>query len=253
MKHLLTILLFVSPLPLAAGFLTSDVVVLGEIHDNPHHHARQAELIAEIAPTAVVFEMLRPEEAELIDDTPRVEENMRVQAGEAEWSNMLDYLDVLLASPKIIGAALPREDVRRAFSESAAAVFGPDAQAYGLADAVAPDQLEIRKELQFMSHCEAMPLEMMGGMVEAQRLRDAAFARTVLEALNEFGAPVVLITGNGHARTDWGVPAFLEAARPEVSVHALGQGETGASLSAPFDAVEVWPTIERPDPCEAFK
>ena len=44
----------------------SDVIILGEVHDNPVHHLHQAQAIASLAPTAVVFEMLTPEQAKLI-------------------------------------------------------------------------------------------------------------------------------------------------------------------------------------------
>jgi uncharacterized iron-regulated protein len=114
-------------------------------------------------------------------------------------------------------------------------------------------ELETRKTLQFEAHCEAMPLEMMGGMVEAQRLRDAVFAETVLETLAAEGAPVVLVTGNGHARRDWGVPAYLALAAPDVSVITVGQGEGGTRPDGGFDAVFDAAPVDRPDPCAAFE
>ncbi|MEL7256204.1 MAG: ChaN family lipoprotein, partial [Pseudomonadota bacterium] len=40
-----------------------DVLILGEFHDNPTHHAVQADAVRVIAPKAVVFEMLTPAEA----------------------------------------------------------------------------------------------------------------------------------------------------------------------------------------------
>ena len=44
----------------------ADIVVLGEIHDNPEHHRVQAEIVAALAPAALVFEMIPQElEAEL--------------------------------------------------------------------------------------------------------------------------------------------------------------------------------------------
>jgi len=49
-----------------ARLTDADVALLGEIHDNPEHHVRQAEAIASLAPSAVVFEMLTPEQAETL-------------------------------------------------------------------------------------------------------------------------------------------------------------------------------------------
>ena len=88
-------------------------------------------------------------------------------------------------------------------------------------------------------------------MVEAQRVRDAHFARTVLDAIEQFGAPVVLITGNGHARTDWGVPTYLVRVAPDLKVYSVGQSEEGRIAGA-FDRVEDAPAVERADPCAAF-
>ena len=76
-----------------------------------------------------------------------------------------------------------------------------------------------RLNMQMDAHCGALPEEMLGGMVEAQRLRDAALAEGVLAALAESSGPVVVITGNGHARLDWGAPRMLERARPDIPSH----------------------------------
>lgn len=234
--------------------LSIDVVIVGEVHDNPAHHTRQADILAELAPTAIVFEMLTPEEASLLAATERSPEAMATATNGFHWSNIADYAGVLAASEGVIvGAALPRGDVRQAFSDGAATVFGSGAEGFGLTTPLPQEQFNTRKQLQFDAHCNAMPLEMMGGMVEAQRLRDAAFARTVLDALRMHGSPVALITGNGHARKDWGVPAFLTLAAPDVSVITVGQSEGGVPPQGGFDAVFDAPVIDRPDPCAAFQ
>lgn len=232
----------------------SDVLVLGEIHDNPEHHARQTTAINQLQPTAVVFEMLTPDEAQRLEPVTRTAQAMRDASVGFHWSNIADYADILASSPHILGAAMPRGDVRRAFADGAAAVFGDDAADYGLKEALPADQLEARKTLQFEAHCEAMPRDMMGGMVEAQRLRDAAFARAVLEALDTYGAPVVLIAGNGHARMDWGVPAFLTRVRPDLKIASVGQGENWQDPGGVFNfSISDAAPVDRPDPCAAFR
>ncbi len=231
----------------------ADVVILGEVHDNPTHHATQLEWIGQAKPKAVVYEMLLPTEAEVLNGSVRTAQAMKTAAQGFHWSNIADYADLLAASPVIIGAALPRDQVREAFSEGAAAVFGAEAEAYGLAAPLPADQLSTRMDHQFEAHCKAMPRDMMGGMVEAQRLRDAGFARVVVAALDKHGGPVVLITGNGHARKDWGVPAMLALVRPDVTVFSLGQGEAGTRPTGLFDQTTDAPRPDRGDPCDAFK
>ncbi|WP_299044293.1 ChaN family lipoprotein [uncultured Tateyamaria sp.] len=233
---------------------SGDVLILGEVHDNPAHHAEQAKATRIIMPKAVVFEMLTPEEAEALRETPRDPDSMVAATQGFHWSNISDYAGILSASPVIVGAALPRADMRDAFTDGAAVVFGDGAATYGLDQALPEDEQAIRELNQFDAHCEAMPLEMMGGMVEAQRLRDAAFARTVIEALDTYGRPVLLITGNGHARMDWGVPLYLSRARPALAITSVGQGER----QEPPDGVFSWtlngaPSPDRDDPCAVFR
>ena len=151
----------------------------------------------------------------------------------------------------IVGAAESREAVRGVFSDGPAVHFGPEAQRFGMDKPLPDDQQAAREQLQFEAHCEAMPLDLMGGMVDLQRYRDAKFAAAALRALEAFGPPVAVIAGNGHARTDWGVPAAIRLAAPDVSVHAVGFVE--GSAHAPFDEVHIVPPVDRGAPCEAFK
>ena len=46
------------PQDVLADMRAADVVILGEIHDNPQHHLVQAEAVEAITPTAVVWEMV---------------------------------------------------------------------------------------------------------------------------------------------------------------------------------------------------
>ena len=223
----------------------ADVVILGEIHDNPAHHATQVAYIEAIAPTAVVFEMLLPAEADAVASDMDA-------LSQAKWTNIEDYRDVVAASPRVVGAALSHDTVRAAFAEGAADVFGAEANRFGLTTPLSPDEQDLREDGQFAAHCEAMPRDLMSGMVEAQRLRDAHFARTVLEAFDTHGGPVILITGNGHARSDWGVPSYIARVRPDLDVFALGQAEAG-QLSGGFDQIVDAPEVDRPDPCAAFR
>jgi uncharacterized iron-regulated protein len=103
------------------------------------------------------------------------------------------------------------------------------------------------------AHCDALPEDMLPGMVAVQRLRDAVLARAVIRALEETGGPVAVITGNGHARRDWGVPAVLSEVAPDLDVWVLGQTEEDRPLEGGFDTVKSAPAAERPDPCAAFQ
>lgn len=234
----------------------ADVVLVGELHDNPDHHLWQADLVAQLQPAAVVFEMLSPEQAEVIAGFDRSDQDGLEAAlnwSATGWPSFAFYHPIIAASDaRIFGAALPRETVRSAVMGDAAALFGPDAAQYGLTDALDPPEQSTREAYQMAAHCDAMPESMMGGMVAAQRLRDAAFSRTVLEALQVTGGPVVMIAGNGHVRKDWGMPVYLKRAAPEVSLVSIGQLED-LQDGAPFDFWTVAPAPDRNDPCAAFR
>ncbi len=235
-----------------------DVVLLGEIHDNPWHHRGQARAIRALHPKAVVFEMLSPEQAAritpaLLGDQQALETALNWKA--SGWPDFALYYPVFkaLGQARIYGAALPRAKVRRAFDVGAAAVLGPRAALFGLDQPLPAKQLRTRMDEQFEDHCQAMPRDLMKGMVEAQRLRDGALARATLQALDDTGGPVVVIAGKGHVRRDWGVPALLRVARPDLDMLSIGFLEEAPSAPPPFDLWVVTRPAPREDPCKQFE
>jgi uncharacterized iron-regulated protein len=241
-------------LPAAA----QDVVILGEVHDNPAHHAGQAAQVARLRPSAIVFEMLTEEQA------ARVTPDLRGDAGAlgealgwagSGWPDFTMYHPIFAAAPEaaIYGAHVPRDTARAVFEGGAAEVFGPEADAYGLTARLPDGEQAAREAMQMAAHCNALPEHMLPGMVAVQRLRDAGLARAVIRALDETGGPVAVITGNGHARRDWGVPAVLAKVAPDLDVRVLGQTEDDRPLEGGFDMVKSAPATPRPDPCAAFQ
>lgn len=236
----------------------ADVVILGEVHDNPVHHEGQAQAVSALSPVAIVFEMLTEEQASRA--TPDIRGEPAALAAELGWADsgwpdFEMYYPIFAAAPgaAIYGGALAAAEVRRAVNEGAAGVFGSDAPLYGLDRPLAADELDRRLAMQDAAHCDAMPDEILPGMVEAQRLRDAALARATLTALDETGGPVVVITGNGHARNDQGMPVYLAAARDALEVVTVGQLEAPPATSPPYDFWRVTEPAPRDDPCAAFR
>ncbi|MEM9426418.1 MAG: ChaN family lipoprotein [Pseudomonadota bacterium] len=249
------------------GLEWAEVIVLGEVHDNPAHHELQSRIVRTLQPGALVFEMLEPRHAAAARDIPRSYKDALAIAFEWEergWPDFDLYYPIFAAAPKaeIFGAALPPDKVRRAVTEGAAAVFGGASSIFGLDQPLPEEQLAARVALQDAAHCNAMPGEMLPGMVEAQRLRDAALARATLEAVEEMRRRdsfqrVVVITGNGHARTDWGMPEMLARAYPEfgddrLRLATLAQFEVEAPEDPPYRHWVVTDAPERKDPCLAF-
>ena len=236
----------------------ADVVVLGEIHDNPAHHDLQAQWVAHIAPSAIVMEMLTPEQAALITPETRQDPEMLGDLlgwEQAGWPDFAMYSPILVAAAdaRIYGAAVPRDVARASMTDGIAATFGADAGDYGLHRALPADQQVARIALQDQAHCNAMPPDMLPAMVDIQRLRDATLARAVAQAMIDTSGAVVVITGNGHARKDWGMPSILDGVLPNAIIFSLGQTEDDAPMDGAFDLVLSAKGVVRPDPCDAFR
>ncbi|MFU8863638.1 MAG: ChaN family lipoprotein [Rhodobacterales bacterium] len=234
------------------------VVIIGEVHDNPAHHAVQAALVAHIQPRAIVFEMLTEVQADAVTPQTRADEETLGDAldwADSGWPDFSLYYPIFAAAPAaaIYGAAVPRDAARAAMQAGIAESFGDQAAAFGLTTPLPPAEQAAQEDLQQVAHCNAMPPEMLPVMVDLQRLRDAVLARETLRAVDATGGPVVVITGNGHARRDWGVPAYIAAMRPDLEVVSIGQQEDGGGAPGGFDILLSSPAVDRPDPCEAFR
>jgi uncharacterized iron-regulated protein len=237
----------------------ADVIFLGEIHDNPAHHEVQAAWVAALRPGAIVFEMLTEEQVARITPALRADRTAleaALQWESAGWPDFDMYFPIFAAAPdaRIIAAAVPRDRLGALMAEDLAAVAGPEVTArFTLDRPLAPQDQAAREALQDAAHCDALPDDLLPRMVSVQRLRDAALAQAALVGLADEGGPVVVITGNGHARTDWGAPALLRQAAPEVLVFALGQSEAAVPPDGAFDHVLDAPAVDRGDPCDAFR
>ncbi|MGI9395158.1 MAG: ChaN family lipoprotein [Boseongicola sp.] len=246
-----------------SGLSAADIVVIGEFHDNPHHHRNQVRAVKALNPAAIVFEMLTPALAANVTAENRKDATALSEALQWDargWPDFSMYYPIFAAAPEaaIIGGAMPREEVRRAITEGAAAVFGDGSAIFGLDQGFADEVQSELENAQQVAHCNAMPSDVLPGMVDAQRLRDAAIARASLAAVFESRArasasPVIVITGNEHARNDLGVPLLLAKVPEALNVMSVGQFEADPTETSKFDYWIVSEAVDRPDPCETFK
>jgi uncharacterized iron-regulated protein len=242
---------------------SADIIVVGEIHDNPSHHEIQARVVRHLQPAGIVFEMIPQARSEIVNRL-REEGAGRSEIAEAleweasGWPDFDLYAPILEAAPdaRIYGAGQPGEVIRRASRERAAAAFGAEAARFGLDAALDEAEEAFLRESMAAAHCNALPDAALDGMIEVQRLWDAALARAALRALAETGdgAQVVMIAGNGHADRDRGAPSVIARAEPAAEVLVLGLTEGAANTDRRFDmtiASEAPPARE--DPCAAFE
>jgi len=150
--------------------LAQDVVFIGEFHDNPAHHETQASRVASLAPAALVFEMLTEEQAAgATPDLRNAEDELRAaldwDAG--GWPDFTMYYPILAAAPsaRIYGAGVTRDAARQAMQDGFGGLMDDEAAAYGLDHPLPDDQQAVREALQMESHCNALPEDMLSGMV----------------------------------------------------------------------------------------
>ncbi|MEL7466358.1 MAG: ChaN family lipoprotein [Pseudomonadota bacterium] len=237
----------------------ADIALLGERHDNPIHHEWQARLTADLAPAGLAFEMV-PQDLEDYANAARLNGDDLEEALEWEargWPDFAMYLPIFEAAPEawVAGGGVAPDVLRLSVKEGAAVAWPEGAERYGLNERLPEEVMKAMIKEQDVAHCGALPTGMLPGMVEAQQLRDAAFADAVIRLIEDDHAPVALITGNGHARTDRGVPLYLNRAAPERTALAVGMIEVAADGSfheAPYDFAIYTEPFDRGDPCEAF-
>ena len=254
----------------------ADVVLIGEVHDNPRHHQIEAELIRRLATSrqlrTVALEMLDREQQAELDrlwqqpaDAGRVLQAMAFDErgwGAERYRPVVEAM--LEAEVRPVAANLSRAEAGKVVRDGWGALFGEQEQTVlGLAadwDAAFTG----RREQQLRdSHCNALPEEMMAGMLDAQRARDAVLADRVLAHAE---AGVILIAGGEHARRDYGVPAYLARRAPALEVLSvlLVEVENAREVSAylehwpaapegaPYDYLWFTSRADRPDPCARF-
>lgn len=241
-------------LPVAA----QDVLILGEIHDNPAHHEIQAARVNDLQPEAIIFEMLTSAQAAAVTPENKASKEDLAEALEWDdsgWPDFSMYYPIFKAAPdaKIYGAQVPRDVARAAFDAGLDDSFSGDAGLYGLTEPLPEVQQNMREAMQMAAHCDALPEDLLPAMVDIQRLRDAELARAVVSAMQSTGGPVAVITGNGHARRDWGIPSYLQRVAPELDLHVIGQAEEGRVIDGAFDEIVTAHPVDRPDPCAAFQ
>ncbi len=243
---------------LIAVIAGSDFVLLGELHDNVRHHELRGKLIAELpaSTTRVVAEYLEQDRkpAATGELLPALEA-AGFDAKAWQWpAHQPLFAAIRDAGMKLVGGnisrSMARDIVRR----------GEEGIPLALADIIARsplggDALAALDADLLRGHCGQLPATMLPGLRLAQQARDAAMFATLTE---EPAKPAILVAGDGHVRTDYGVPRLLRQHRPGstvVSVAFVEEGEPPpvSPASQPYDYLWITEPASRSDPCETFK
>jgi uncharacterized iron-regulated protein len=193
---------------LLSPLLPAPFVLLGELHDVDGHQQLQRQVIEYLAQRtqlhAVVLEM-----AERGHSTS----GLLPLASEAQVQNALQwnshgwpwgrYGPVVMAAVRqgvpVFGGNLPRNDMLTTMRNTA------------LDESIGAKHLAPLQALMQESHCGLLPQSQLQPMARIQIGRDVAMAQTLLAARPTQPQQVtLLITGNQHARKDYGVPWHLQ-------------------------------------------
>lgn len=261
---------------LVVRLLPARVVLLGEKHDNPDHHALQTEVLAALVASgrhpAVAFEQFDGDQAVALaaflaqgpaDATGLGDAVGWRETGWPDWAMYQPIADIAVRnSLPVLAANLPARVARLLSRGGLAAAAPEDVDGLDLSSPLDPEvEAAMRQEI-MDSHCGMAAESMMAPMVLVQRARDAHMAKvTAAGAMAADGA--VLIAGFGHTRKDRAVPAYLgESLGPvaslaflEVVADRLDPAAYGVHDEAggPFDLVWFTPRVDDEDPCEKFR
>ena len=245
------------------------VVLLGEVHDNAAQHAARAtalrQLVRDGARPAIAFEQFDRERQADIDRARR--ETSPAGTSRADyliaqvrgahsgwnWSFYRPYVELALEYDlPIVAANLSRADATRVSSKGYGAVFDAATLAKLNLDAVPPAVLRAQERAIDDGHCNQLPADAASRLARSQIARDAVLMLAIRPHVDR---GVVLLTGNGHARNDIGVPIHLTAAERArtVTIGLLENESAPSEWRARYDVVFITPTQQRPDPCATFK
>jgi len=255
---------------LPEGLASAQFALLGEVHDNPAGHALRLAWLREMTRTrrwAIAMEQFdAPSQARLDAARAGLDSRLdsiapdRLPAAARELAEAGGFSfrgwDWRFYEPVVVLALARRLPLIAANAPVGSAASATDAAppaGWSAADAEAM-AAAIRD-----GHCGLLPERAVAAMVRAQIARDATMARTMADANGRTGLPVVLLAGNGHVRTDIGVPRHLAGLQPGAAALAVGIVERSPSADASVDAqgpfdrrVEIAP-MPREDPCEALR
>jgi uncharacterized iron-regulated protein len=265
------------------------IVLLGEVHDNPEHHAVRGDILWPRLEPVISTRGLRP--AALFEHI-RASQQPQLDTfyAKAARSRRLWTAHDLLRTLDWDGSGWPRDAIFRPLFQAALSAKLPilpaNAERERMRSLARGDRsgatseelarLEIAQRmpaalLQALavelegSHCGLVPASAFGAMSLAQRYTDAHMAERLVAATGKHGG-AFLLAGNGHVRTDRGVPWYVRQMAPHRKVLAVmpievqvGKNDPAAYLPRTPDAAPAadyalfTPRHDRPDPCEKMR
>ncbi|UGQ45589.1 ChaN family lipoprotein [Massilia endophytica] len=235
------------------------VLLLGEVHDNPQgHKLRYEELRKRVEAgwrPAIAMEQFDRDQQDLLNDAQKgcVDAACVIRLMKKpgwDWQQYYGIIQLALDHQlPLIAVNLSRAEASKTVRDGLASGFDEKTRAaYRLNEPVSADFRKAQENEIREGHCNMLPDMMLPGMVDAQMARDVWMAKLIRD---QQPRDVVLIAGNGHVRKDLGVPYWLNAVQPALTVRSIGYLEPKGK--GKYDEVREIPAAKREDPCGKFR
>lgn len=219
--------------------LTSDIVLLGETHDNPEHHHVQEWLLNAISArrpvSALAMEQYDVDQQRDLDaiveaslsQGEKLERLEKLMRPGWEWFGYRPLIaSALHRQTPLLATNISRDALRNVSRTGFTALGAGEAERLGLHNGWSEaQQREVEKEIA-EGHCGKLPEFAVTAISKAQRARDAIMADKLLTVESK---PKVAILGRGHVRRDLAVPQYLAIRAPGKKVLSVGIVEAGTS------------------------
>ncbi len=244
--------------PAPAMMLSGSVVVLlGEVHDNPGGHQRRYALLREAVEAgwrpAIAFEQFDREHQAALSQAQQScgqDTQCLIKAGggaEASWQ--WDFYRPLLALAQqyqlpLVAANFSRADASRLVRQGVTALPASDDALRRMLLAVPPALQQGQQDAIALGHCNQLPTPLLPAMASAQIARDIVMAEAI-RPYRERG--VVLLAGNGHVRSDLGVPRWLSGS---LSIGFLEAPARAGKVAGRYDRIIAIPVHQTKPVCD---
>jgi len=247
----------------------SDVLLLGEVHDNVLHHELQQRLLkARIdsgAQPALMMEQINAANQAALDlalsgDDREIKlEAVNKLIGFNNWKHYSPFLELAVEHHlPVIASNTPNRELRPVIWNGYEAYDADKLKQLAVEEVWNENRQKFLAASMGGAHCGQLREELRVGLTRSQRLKDALM---VDSAVSNIGRGVVGIVGSSHARRDIGLPLYFSARDPKAKIVSIGFVEvtpgkvnpnayTGSATGeVPFDYAWFTPRMAREDPC----
>jgi uncharacterized iron-regulated protein len=255
----------------------ANVLLLGEVHDNPLHHDFQKKLLqAQLdsgSRPSLLMEQFNSDSQERLDVALANSNRDEAFSNAAE---LIKFGDWQLYAPllsmavdyklPVIAANISNAQLKPVMQQGFNAYDPEDMKRVAVEAVWSESRDNFLSQSMEGTHCGQLSPQWRAGLVRGQRLRDALM---VDAAVSSFGRGVVGIVGRNHARRDIGLPLYFAARNPAARIVSIGMLEVLPGATAPekyatetatgeaaFDVIWFSPRLERVgknDPCAGME